>query len=176
MIDFRTQYSGAEPSTTGSKIPASKYVHDVYSDALSLYQSAAAKWQIPALDVYGFIDKVSPVTTQRLIDLGAHQASSRLAKTEYLIDFQLSYSEVESSWLKEWQDSLSKVSYGLGSYSPIDQVADKAGHAVKKSADWLFWAGLIAYFMNDAYTETKRSVSNSINSSASVGTELVRKF
>jgi hypothetical protein len=136
-------------------IGASEYVHRVYHDAVSALPSAKEVWGKPAMDVYEFIRAVSPRTSDRLIELGAHQASSRVWKTAYFFDYQLGISTVPLSWYDEWTVDFGKYAPSLSMMSPTEQVVGFVAPKVKSGFESLFFAGLIAFIVMDAYGEVK---------------------
>jgi len=146
------------------QISASEYVHRVYADAVAALPDAQFKWGKPAMDVYEFIRLISPSTNDRLIELGAHQASGRIWKTAYFFDYQLGISTVPSSWYTEWSKAFSVSTAGLQMKSAGDQLFDYVAPKVQSGFESLFLGGIILYVVMDAYSETKAGIKQRVES------------
>ena len=142
------------------------YVHKVYNDATGLYVSARTKWGNPALDPYGFIETVSPITNARLISIGAHGVSSRYSRTKFYLEMEAGIAgTVPKSWMDEWEAAVGPVRPTLFYESAAEQVADKLAHAAKGTAEWVFALAIIAIMVNDVYGEVKSGSKRVLNAS-----------
>jgi hypothetical protein len=143
------------------------YLRIVYSNAMSIERWWKANVD-PSDDIYQIIGTISPFTENKLIELGAHPSSGRFDKTWQAINQQfIGWGEVPNYWLEEWEKAFEPYKSQAKGFieNPADIALNKIENATSKAARWLFWAGLIAYFANDAYKETKSSIKGRVSRS-----------